>query len=177
LNNRKRYTILAVLFLFTVYLFNTYFLLPERENYRETLAGEYKKLQRYEFIVKEAGTTEAGIESLIYDMQNTEARLVPGNSDFLATARIQSEIGKLTGATGLNVASIRPMDPVKMSAYTAIPVYFEGNGNITQLSEFLRAVETNQLLLKIDKLSLNITNMQKPDDLKFKIQISGLSKI
>jgi len=32
------------------------------------------------------------------------------------------------------------------------------------------------LMLKIDKLSLNIINMQNTDDLKFKIQISGLSK-
>lgn len=173
----KRYVFLGVLFLCTVYLFNTYFLLPERENYREALAVEYKKLQKHVAIVKKGGSSESEITALITDMQNTEKRLVPGSSNFLATARIQREIGNLTGKSGLNVASVRPMDPVKLSAYTVIPVYFEGNGNITQLSEFLRLVETDALLLKIDKLSLNITNMQKPDDLKFRIQISGLSKI
>jgi len=87
------------------------------------------------------------------------------------------KMGDLTGKAGLNVAKIRPKDTVKMNAYSVIQVYFEGNGNIKQVSEFLKLVESNPLLLKIDKLSLNITNMQKPADLKFKIQISGLRKI
>lgn len=173
----KRHIILAVLFICTVYLFKTYFLIPASESHRENLDAEYKKLQRYEYLVREAGATEEGIQTLITEMQNTEKRLIAEKSGFLAAARMQGVISELTGKTGLSVASIRPMEPAKLSAYTVIQVYFEGNGNITQMSEFLKLVESNSLLLKIDKLSLNITNMQKPDDLKFKIQMSGLSKI
>jgi Tfp pilus assembly protein PilO len=175
--NNKRHIILAVLFICTVYLFKTYFLVPASESYRESLAGEYKKLQRYEHLVKEAGVNEKDIRALITEMQNTEKRLIAEKTNFLATARIQGVISELAGKTGLSVVSIRPMEPVKLSAYTVVQVYFEGNGNITQMSEFLKLIESNPLLLKIDKLSLNITNMQKPDDLKFKIQMSGLSKI
>ena len=195
---KKRYLILALLFICFVYLFETYFLSPATEQYRESLVKEYKTLQRYEYVVKGAGATEDEIQALITDMKNTEKRLIAEKSDFLASAKMQGEISDLTGKAGLNVATIRPMaavkmsdftgkaglnvatirpmDTVKMNAYSVIQVYFEGNGTIKQVSEFLRLVEANPLLLKIDKLSLNITNMQTPGDLKFKIQISGLRK-
>jgi hypothetical protein len=173
---KKRYLILGLLCICTVYLFETYFLTPAAENYRESLENEYKTLQRYEYVVKGAGVTEAEIKSLLTDMKNAENRLIIEKSDFLASAKMQGEITDLTSKTGLNVATIRPMNAVKLKAYSVIQVYFEGNGNINQVSEFLKLVDANALLLKIDKLSLNITNMQNPDDLKFKMQISGLRK-
>ena len=173
---KNRYFLLVVLAVCSVYLFLTYFLAPAAEDYRESLAKEYRTLQRYEAAVKGAGTTEDGIKTLIDNMKNVEKRLIAEKSDFLASAKLQREIGDLTNKAGLNVATVRPLTAEKVNNYRIIPVYFEGNGNIKQVSDFLKFVEANPLLLKIDKLMLNITNMQKPDDLRFKIQISGLSK-
>ena len=173
---KNRYLILALLCICSVYLFETYFLAPATETYREALAKNYKTLQRYEYVVKGAGAAEEGGKDLINDVKNLEKRLITEKSDFLASAKMQSEISGLTNKTGLNVATIRPMKEVQLGGYRIIPVYFEGNGDIKQLSEFLKLVESDPLMLKIDKLSLNITNMQNTDDLKFKIQISGLSK-
>jgi hypothetical protein len=174
---KKRYLVLGLLFIVTVYLFETYFLAPATENYRESLEDRFKTLQRYEHVVKGSGRTEAEVKTLLDDMKKLETRLLKEKSDFLASARMQGEITGLADKTGLNVATIRPLSSLTVKAYSVIQVYFEGNGNINQVSEFLKLVDSNPLLLKIDKLSLNITNMQNPDDLKFKIQISGLRKI
>jgi predicted RND superfamily exporter protein len=173
----RRYIILVLLFICSVYLFESYFLAPSSENYREAIAKEYKTLQRYEYVVREAGSTEGEIKAVITDMKNTEKRLIAEKSVFLASARLQREITDLTGKAGLNLATIRPMNAGKQNNYNVVQAYFEGNGNIKQVSEFLKLLESGPLLLKIDKLSINITNMQQPDDLKFKMQISGLSKI
>ena len=173
---KNRYLILALLCICSVYLFDTYFLAPASENYRETLAKNYKTLQRYEYVVKGAGATEDGVKALTKDVQNLEKKLITEKSDFLASAKMQSEISGLTNKAGLNVATIRPMNEVKLDGYHIIQIYFEGNGDIKQVSEFLKLVESDPLMLKIDKLSLTITNMQNTDDLKFKIQISGLRK-
>ncbi len=174
---KNRYLILALLCICSVYLLDTYFLTPATENYREALAKNYKTLQRYEYVVKGTGATEEALKTLTNDMKNLEKRLITEKSDFLASAKMQSEISGLTNKTGLNVATIRPMSAVKLNGYRIIPLYFEGNGDIKQVSEFLKLVEADPLMLKIDKLSLNVTNMQNTDDLKFKIQISGLSKL
>ena len=173
---KNSYLILALLCICSVYLFETYFLTPATENNREALAKNYKTLQRYEYVVKGAGATEEGVKSLSNDVKNLEKRLITEKSDFLASAKMQSEISGLTNKAGLNVATIRTMNEVKLDGYRIIPIYFEGNGDMRQVSEFLKLVEADPLMLKIDKLSLNITNMQNTDDLKFKIQISGLSK-
>ena len=173
---KNRYLILALFCICSVYLFETYFLTPATENYREKLVGKYKTLQSYEYVVQGAGATEDGVKALSNDVKNLEKRLISEKSDFLASAKMQREITGLTNKTGLNVATIRPMNEVKLNGYRIIQVYFEGNGDIKQVSEFLKLVEADPLMLKIDKLSLNITNMQNTDDLKFKIQISGLSK-
>jgi hypothetical protein len=174
---KNSYFILALLCICSVYLFETYILSPATENYQESLATRYKTLQRYEYVLKGAGATEGGVKALANDLKNIETRLITEKSDFLASARLQREITGLTNKAGLNVATIRPMNEVKLGAYRVILVYFEGNGDIKQVSEFLKLVESDPLMLKIDKLSLNITNMQNTDDLKFKIQISALSKL
>jgi len=168
--------ILALLAVCSLYLFYTYFLMPAAENNRESLAEQYKTLQRYQRLVKGAGTTEAEVNALISETKSVEKRLMDEKSDFLASARMQREISDLTGKTGLNVATVRPLNAVKVNNFSVIPIYFEGNGNIKQVSEFLKLVEANSLLLKIEKLSLNITNMQQPEDLRFKIQIAGLNR-
>jgi len=174
---KNLYIILVVLSVCSLYLFETYVLTPATEDSRESLLKQYKTLQRYERVVQGAGITEAEVTALITAMKNLDKRLINEKSDFLASARMQREISDLTGKTGLTVSTVRPLNAVKQNNYSVIPVYFEGNGTIRQMSDFLKLVETNLLLLKIDKLSLNITNMQKPDDLKFKIQISGLNKV
>lgn len=174
---KNMYVLLILLCVCSVYLFVTYILTPATDNYRESLEKGYKTLQRYEYVVKDAGATESGVRDLIADMKKTEKRLITEKSDFLASAKMQREISELTGKTNMNVSTIRPLSAVKLNDYSVIPVYFEGNANIKQVSDFLKLVEADPIMLKIDKLSLNITNMQKPDDLKFKIQISGLSRI
>lgn len=173
---KKSYLILILLCICSVYLFETYILTPATENYREALAKKFKTLQRYEYVVKDAGATEEGVKALSNNVKNLENKLITEKSDFLASAKMQSEISGLTSKAGLNVATIRPMNEVKLNGYRIIQMYYEGNGDIKQVSEFLKLLESDPLMLKIDKLSLNITNMQNTDDLKFKIQISGLSK-
>lgn len=174
---KNKYIILALISVCTLYLFEAYFLAPATENYRGSLADQYRKLQRYELLMKGAGTTEAGVKALVDDMKNMEKRLLNEKSDFLASAKMQREISDLSGKTGLSVATVRPLNAVKVYNYSVIPVYFEGNCTIKQLSEFLRLVDAHAFLLKIEKLSINITNMQKPDDLRFKIQVSGLNRV
>jgi len=122
-------------------------------------------------------TSKAGLN--VATIRPMPAVKIGGLNSKAATIRPVSEakLSELPDKDGPNVATKRPVVAEKMSNYSVIQVYFEGNGNIKQVSEFLKLVESNPLLLKIDKLSLNITNVQTPGDLKFKIQISCLRKI
>jgi Tfp pilus assembly protein PilO len=172
--NRRRYILLAAFFVISVILFQSYYLTPKSETMREEILAQYGMLQKYEAFLKGSGITEAEIEAALADMKTIENKLIPEQSEFLSSATMQRVIAELTERSGLHVQTVRPMNAVKTNKFVTIPVYFEGSGSIKQVSEFLKAVEANAVMLRIDKMSFNVTNMQNPKELKFKIQLSGL---
>jgi Tfp pilus assembly protein PilO len=173
---KNRSILIIFLLVLTVFLFETYFFQPKSEMMRESIAVQYDKLRKYESFIKGSAITEDEIKSAVKDMEKMEKRLINEKSEFLAVVKLQGEVSDLAGKAGLNIMNIRPMNTGKAGKYLLIPVYFEGNCNIKQMSDFLKSIETDGLLIKIDKLNLNITNMQNPRELKFKIQVSGLAK-
>jgi Tfp pilus assembly protein PilO len=175
--NKNRYIILAALLVVTVFAFEYYFLAPKSEMLRESIEEKYNAVRREELSLTGANVTEKDIKALITEMGNIEKRLIQDKSEFLASARLQGEVSDIFAKAGLRVMTTRPLPAVKAGNYNIIPVYVEGNGNIKQLSDFLKDLESSRLLVKIDKLNVNITNLQNPRELKFKIQVSGLAKL
>lgn len=166
-----------LLLVVAVYIFDSYFLKPKSEEMQEDIQTQYGVLQRYEHLVKGDGITEEAIRAEIAEIESIEKQLVQEKSEILASARLQNEVVGLADKAGLRILTIRPLNAVKTGNYRTMPIYFEGNGDIKQIGEFLRSVETGSMLIKVDKLSLNIMNIQTPKDLKFKIQLSGLGKL
>jgi Tfp pilus assembly protein PilO len=160
-----------------IFAFEYYFLKPRSEMLRDSIRVQFDIFQKYEDLIKNAGITEEKIKSAVDDMKKIEDEMIQEKSELLASAKLQGKISGITKKTGLRVMTIRPLSPVKHKNYISIPIYFEGNGNIKQFGDFLKYIEASSLRIKIDKLDLNITNLQKPKDLKFKIQVSGLNKI
>ncbi len=174
---KKNVYILVILFFaVSLFVFEYYYLTPKTEQMKETIESEYTLLQKYEYFAKNAGKTDDEIKTAAKDIKEIEKKLIQEKSEFLASVKLQNEITGMTGKAGLTVMTIRPLGPVKSKDYSSIPIYFEGNGNIKQFADFMKYVESGDLLLKVDKLNLNITNMQNPKELKFKIQVSGLMK-
>ncbi len=175
--NRKQYGMLAAVLVLILLLFQTYVLTPRSETMREEIQTKAVTLQKYETYMEGSSITDAEIRKVGEDMKVVETKLVKESSEFLAAARVQKDLSELTQSAGLSIQTIRPLNTVKAKNFFFIPVYFEGSGTIKQIGEFLNAIEKHALLLKIDKMSVNVTNIQNPRELRFKMQISGLGKI
>lgn len=175
--NRKKYIMLAAALVLTLLLFQTYVLTPKSETMREEIQVKSATLQKYETYVEGSSITDAEIKTTGEEMKVLEVKLVKEASEFLAAARVQKELSDLTQNAGLNIQTIRPLNTVKARSFFVIPVYFEGSGTIKQLGDFLNELEKHTLLLKIEKMSVNVTNIQNPRELRFKMQISGLGKL
>ena len=174
---QRKIILLGVLLIVTVLLFQNYYLAPRSETMREEIQSKYGTLQQYQTYVKGSGITEKETQTAITDMKTLENRLIPEKSEFLSSASMQRIVSELAENSGLNVLTMRPINVVKEKKFIFVPVYFEGSGNIRQISEFLQAVEKNPIMLKVDKMSYNVTNLQNPKELRFKIQVSGLARI
>ncbi len=174
--NRRKYILLAAALVMTLLLFQTYVLTPKSETMREEIQVKSATLQKYETYLEGSAITDAEIRTAGEEMKAVEKKLVKESSEFLAAARMQKELSELTQNAGLIIQNIRPLNTVKAKTFFVIPVYFEGSGTIKQIGDFLNNVEKHAVLLKIEKLSINVTNMQNPRELRFKMQISGLGK-
>ena len=174
---KNKFTVLAVAFVLAVFALDYYFLKPRSEVLRDKIAAGYSMMLKDEQFVRGSASIEKDIKSVSQDVKDLEKRLVPEKSEFLAAAKLQGDVSDLAEKAGLRVLTIRPLASSKVGGYSSIPVYFEGNCSIKQMSEFVRLLEADNLMIRIDKLGLNITNMQNPTDLKFKIQVSGLVKL
>jgi Tfp pilus assembly protein PilO len=175
--SRTKYILLAAALVMTLLLFQTYVLTPKSESMREEIQAKSATLQKYETYVEGSSITDAEIKKSGEEMKAVEKKVVHESSEFLAAARVQKELSELTQNAGLNIQTLRPLTTVKARSYFVIPVYFEGSGTIRQIGDFLNIVEKHALLLKIEKMSINVTNMQNPRELRFKMQISGLGKL
>jgi len=174
---RNRYILLAVALVMTLLLFQTYVLTPKSETMREQIQSKSATLQKYETYMEGSSITDTEIRTASEEMKAVEKKLVKESSEFLAAARVQKELSELTQNAGLNIQTIRPLNTVKAKSFFFIPVYFEGSGTIKQIGDFLNDVEKHSVMLKIEKMSINVTNMQNPRDLRFKMQISGLGQL
>ena len=173
----RRYGLVAVALVLAAFVFESYYLRPGTEALKDRLISEYSTMQKEEQYLKTAAATGRDIKTASEEVKTLEKGLLPEKSAFLAAARLQGEVSDLAAKAGLSVMTIRPMEASQADSYRVVPIYFEGSGGIRQMGEFLREVESSPLLIRIDKLGLNITNMQNPKDLKFKIQVSGLAKL
>lgn len=173
----RRVLLIALSLIIAIVLFRAYFLVPRSDAVREDIQRQYRLLQKYETYLEGEQMTEEEMNSVIEAMQNIEQRLVSAKSEFLAAALLQEEISELSSRSGLKITTMRPLNTSKTEKYLNLPIYFEGYGSIRQVSDFLRNLESSKYLIKIDKLNVNITNVQNPKDLKVKIQISGLGQI
>ncbi len=175
---KKRLYIVAIgILILSIFIYEHYFIIPQSANIRESIIAKYETLRKYEEFIKDTGITEDDIKKVIEETDNMEERLIKEKSEFLASARLQREIEAFAEKAGLKITTIRPLNVVKYNTYTGVPLYFEGNADIKQLSEFLRIIESEKILTKIDKMNISVTNIQNPKDLKIKMQVSGLVKI
>lgn len=177
INLSRRQMLVAIMLVVAALLFQNYVLVPKTETMREEIPAKYLSQQKYEAYLKGTGISEEDMKKAIEEMKSAEERLVNEKSEFLASARLQREVTELAQSSGIIVQTLKPMNAVKQKKYMTLPIYFEANGTIKQLSDFLKAVEAHSTMLKVDKLVVNVTNMQNPRDLRFKIQVSGMSRI
>lgn len=173
---KNRYILLLAAFLTAMFAFEYYYLEPRSDSMQESIETQYGVLKRYEYFIEIAGITAADIKESIMETRNIEKRLIREKSESLAAGTMQEVVTGIIKYAGLNVLIVRPLSPVRINKYSRIPIYFEGNGDIQQISDFLKKIESNNLLIKIDKLDLNVKNVQNPRDVRFKIQLSGLMK-
>jgi len=171
--NRKRIYIMVA---FAVVLAMAYQPLFSREDLTEQIDATYTRLIKYRAAAANTGGDNTGAENL-KRLAALEKGLLPGTTTARAVARLQTEITGLADGAGLAIASLRPLTPEVIEPYRQITVQVSMTGDLVQLRDFLRDLETTETLMRIVTLNVRVTNIRNPETLRVKIAIAGIMKV
>ncbi len=175
---RRTIPIVAIIMaIIAAYIFLIMPLSEKRSVMRESLEAKYATLNKYEIFLKSAGMTETEIDTAEKAIEGMEANILQDTNESLAFARLQGHIQDFAEKSGIKIISIKPLSVVKYKHYAGLPIQIEGNGGISQLSEFMRQIDASKQLIRIDRLNVNVLNIQMPGDLRIRMQVSGLMKV
>ncbi|MBI4684022.1 MAG: type 4a pilus biogenesis protein PilO [Nitrospirae bacterium] len=166
-----------VLTLIAAYMFFVIPLSDKRLGLKESLEAKYATLQKYEVFVKATGKTDTEFDAIIKEVEQMEANTLKAENESLASAKLHGFVQDFAEKTGIRIISIRPLSVVKYKHYSHLPIQIEASGEINQLSEFIKQIDTSKQLVRIDKLNINVVSMQNPGELRIRMQISGLIKV
>lgn len=149
----------------------------KRSALRESLQSKYATLRKYEMFLKDAGKTGVEFDAQMKEIEVMEADVLKDKDESLAFAKLQGYIQDFANKSGVRIISIKPLSVIKFKHYAALPIQIESNGGINQLGEFMKQIDESKELIRIDRLNINVMNIQTPVELRIKIQISGLMKV
>lgn len=172
---RRPVAIIAIVMaIIAAYVFFIMPLSEKRSELRESLEAKYVTLQKYETFLKTAGKAETALDTMVKEIDDMEANALQDTNDSLAFVKLQGYVRDFAEKSGIKIISIKPLSVVKYKHYAALPIQLEASGGINQLGEFMKQIDASKLFIRIDRLNINLMNIQMPGELKIKLQVSGL---
>lgn len=172
---KKSITLAAItVAIIAIYVFFIIPLSEKRKEVKESLKAKYTTLQRYETFLKSAGKTDTELDTLVKEIEGMETNALWDTSESLVFAKLQGYVQDFAQKSGIKIISIKPLSVVRYKHYAALPIQLEAAGGINQLGEFMKQIETSKHLIRIDRLNINVMNIQMPGELRLRMQVSGL---
>ncbi|MDD4879547.1 MAG: type 4a pilus biogenesis protein PilO [Candidatus Omnitrophica bacterium] len=114
----------------------------------DEIAANSLKLEKSERLIGRVGPITG-------DYEKAAASLKMTGSAEEEMAKFLTEIESLANTTGVHINEIKPLPTKKYSLYRKFYADLELEGDMAQISVFMRKVQSSPHLLAIDKLSLN----------------------
>lgn len=114
----------------------------------EKIAADNLKLEKSERLIRRRGLIAS-------DYEKSAATLKMTGSAEEEMAKFLTEIESLSNTTGVHINEIKPLPTKKFNLYREFYANLELEGEMAQISGFMRMVQDSPDMLAIDKLSLN----------------------
>ncbi len=128
------------------------------EDLKDRLAAEQNLLAREHGILREAPDLPALIEVARSEIDRLETRLVRAENPAMAEAEVSSRLERLARVNRVLLQEVRSINgsPPGSAPDGIVPVYLRvsGESDFEGVLDFLRGVEQDQLLMKIDEVTL-----------------------
>jgi type II secretory pathway component PulM len=145
----------GVLLLVVFYFVLVYPLLALESSWSQDLAHKRQLLVRYQALRQSKGKVAQALQALKNTVGQMEGQFLAGGNAAVASADLQEILKNITGAHGVQMTSIKVLQPRNAGPYQEVPVQVQLSASVTQLLTVLYHLEHHKKLLFIPELEIN----------------------
>ena len=157
LSKREKTLVVSSLVILLVVL-GRYFLvspfLERREWIKSQLEIQPQLLQKNLRYVGQKSELAAGLEKAQGELKTIEPSLLSGDTPSVSASDLQQTVQVLAAKEGTQVISTRVLNPQAVGSFTKIPIQVEVSGQIDQVANLIKGIETAPKLLVVGELNI-----------------------
>ena len=157
LSKRERGLVVLTLFISLIvlgrYLLVTPFL-ARREWVKSQLEIQPQLLEKNLRYVGQKAEMAAGLERARGELKAVEPSLLSGDTPSVSASDLQQTVQSLAAKEGTQVISTRVLNPEAMGSFTKIPIQVEISGQIDQVANLIKGIESADKLLVVSELNI-----------------------
>jgi len=157
LSKREKGLVVATLGII-VLLLGRYFvlapLLERREWVKSQLEIQPQLLEKNLRYVGQRTEIMAGLEKARAELKAIEPSLLTGDTPSVIASELQQTVQGLAAKEGTQVITTRVLNPEAMGSFTRIPIQLEISGQIDQVANLIKGIESIDRLLVISELNV-----------------------
>ena len=134
--------------------------LERREWVRNQLEIQPRLLEKNLRYVGQKETMAAALEAAQNELKAVEPKLLTGDTPSVSASDLQDTIQALASREGTQVITTRVLNPEPAGAFTRIPIQMEIGGQIDQVANLIKGIETAPKLLVVEEL--NVRSLFRP---------------
>ena len=145
----------------------------KREAIQDQLFVEHKALVKFERFIASGTNTRKELDALRQELVVMEHSIIDEKDPSLAFAALQSGLQDMAEGAGLNINSVKPLEPKEHDGYRTIPLFMDSTGNMSSLSSFLRMIDNSRALISLEKISITVAPR---GGLRIKMELAGIMR-
>lgn len=163
LSNRERTLVLLTGIIVAVFIAKYAAVTPllERRNWvRNQLESQPQLLQKNLRYVGQKEQLVAALEAARSQIKSQEPKLLTGDTPSVSASDLQDTVQALATREGTQVITTRVLNPEPAGTFSKIGIQLEIGGQIQQLANLIKGIETSPKLLVVDEL--NVRSLFRP---------------
>ena len=129
-------------------------LLERREWVKSQLEIQPQLLEKNFRYIDQRAEIMAGLAKARAELKAMEPSLLTGDTPSVIASELQQAVQGLAGKEGTQVITTRVLNPEAMGSFTRIPIQLEISGQIDQVANLIKGIESADRLLVINELNV-----------------------
>lgn len=156
--SKREKGLLGLSFLILLLVLGRYFLISpllERKDWVKTqLESQTQLMDNHIRYLSQKTALEAVLERTRGELRKLESLLISGDTPSVSASDLQNLVSAIAAKEGVQIIAIRVLNPETIGNYIKIPIQVEATGQIDQVANLIKGIQSAEKLLIVGELNL-----------------------